>query len=330
MNYLFCFILLFISTNSFAKKNKKTNSIIVKTNLETAKLGGLLGSYDAINYSDSINKNIIFTASPQGLYILNDSSLQIAKGRFGAIDIQPIHCNQTTIISVSIKGDNTIRLYQWNSINKSITEISAGDIPSGVDDIIGIKIISGNHNNTDKLIVLGKRGQIEIWELFVLSWGQLDAKVIESTTLPERCNGLTYHENTIAGTFEKKGAWILPFQQNGKLGTLKLLNTTNIKLPLSGITNFEFENQKYLAFTQRDSSFIYFMNLETNKTSPAVKIYHNEEMKTIQNPQFIINNKNTELYILDYQNTIYNKPDGSNFKIIQIIQLKDILAKLSN
>jgi hypothetical protein len=53
-------------------------------------------------------------------------------------------------------------------------------------------------------------------------------------------------------------------------------------------------------------------------------------MKTIQNPQFIINNKNTELYILDYQNTINNKPDGSNFKIIQIIQLKDILAKLSN
>lgn len=336
MKYLLYTILFLgiLPTKTFAKKKKTIKSVTISTNYETPKLGGLLGNNDCVLFNDSANNNIIFSATPQGIYTLSDSAIQILKGRFGAIDVQNVFCNKSCIIATSIKGENTIRIYTWNSNDKSASEISAGDIPSGVDDIIGIKIITGNTNSADKMIVLGKRGQIEVWELFVLSWGQIDAKVIETTTLPERCNSFTIFNNNLAGTYEKSGFWVLPLQENGKLGNVKNYNSKSLKFPLSGITQFTYKNDKYFAFTQRDSSFMYLMNIKTGLYSPALKIYHESDKKYVQNPIFILTAKSpskedSSIYIFDYQNTKDGKSDGMNFKVLKLDELDLFFKKMS-
>jgi|GEM_PF-5988714 len=157
-----------------------------------------------------------------------------------------------TILIGIYRGDNILRAY--TDLDKtSLRVVSAGDIPSTVDNITGIKL----YKEGDLLYgyVIGQRGQMEKWNFTDPGWGQLDGKVISRYNAPYPAQYLTIMDGFLYGNSLDKGWWSMDMST----GTFRQYSYSKYKFttPATGFTVTKVKKERYAILSNQNMLYLH-------------------------------------------------------------------------
>lgn len=153
--------------------------------------------------------SLLFTGI-QGIHSMTADSVKlVSKDILQAMDAATFSLldgSSFWMIAAILRGDNILRCYRWTEA-MSLQPISAGDIPSSVDQVTDIQLFADSGQAF--AYVVGQRGQLEKWRLYDPGWGQVDATVVENRSSPYPGHFIDIEGKTLCGSSLNKGIWCL-------------------------------------------------------------------------------------------------------------------------
>jgi hypothetical protein len=144
----------------------------------------------------------------QGIHLMTADSIQfLSKDILQAIDagyFSFLDGHSFWMIASVLRGDNILRCYKWTESLK-LEPISAGDIPSSVDQVTDIQLFTDSGQVF--AYVVGQRGQLEKWRLYDPGWGQVDGSIIANQSSPFPGHFIDIEGSRLCGSSLNKGIW---------------------------------------------------------------------------------------------------------------------------
>lgn len=168
---------------------------------------------------------------------------------FDIVDFVFKNGSKSAILTGLSNNQNIIQAFMLDLKNDTLISISAGEIPSGVDQVVNL--IAFNTDTASFLFVSGLRGLVEQWQLYDPGWGQVDGRVVRQFSSPIYNRFLALSDGILAGAYPDKGLWTFNLRnknqvlwQMDKLKSFKgrkihSLTLATIKGKLSVLTLFE-------------------------------------------------------------------------------------------
>jgi hypothetical protein len=176
----------------------------------------------------------LLVGSTHGVYLLmKDGQKKVSADILQGMDISAFTFQDgTTILMLAalLRGDNILRCYRILH-GASLQQISAGDIPSSVDQVTDIQL---RRTNSEVLAyVIGQRGQMEMWRLFDPGWGQVDASVSSHKSSPYPAQYIDVQEQILCGSSINKGVWCTGLEEGFGTVRVRAISKEQLKQKLS-------------------------------------------------------------------------------------------------
>lgn len=169
-----------------------------------------------------VRDSLIFISTSDGFYCtnINTPEIWIRLGTtgfksFDLFDFKFDDGRSAVIVMALPPNQNVILAYVLDLENDTLLPISAGEIPSGVDQ--AVNLIGFKSDSMRYLFVIGHRGLVEHWQLYDPGWGQVDGKVIKQFSSPMFNKFLVLMDGIMAGAYPDKGWWSLDLKDNKQL-----------------------------------------------------------------------------------------------------------------
>jgi hypothetical protein len=149
----------------------------------------------------------------QGIHLMTADSIKLlSKDILQAMDagnFSFLDGSSFWMIAAILRGDNILRCYKWTEA-MTLQPISAGDIPSSVDQVTDIQLFA----DSARLFayVVGQRGQLEKWRLYDPGWGQVDGSVVANQSSPYPGHFIDIEGSSLCGSSLNKGIWCLDIE----------------------------------------------------------------------------------------------------------------------
>jgi hypothetical protein len=178
-----------------------------------------LPSFSNHIYDWLISDSLIIVSAANGIFYTSilkpERWNKISSHSFKSIDISNFRFDdgRNEILLLALPHNNSIiSAYILDLKNDSLVSISAGEIPSGMDQCDNLLAYKSDKNAS--LFVSGQRGLVEQWVLYDPGWGQVDGKVVKQFSSPFFYNKyLAIADGIIAGAYPDKGWWSLTLNE---------------------------------------------------------------------------------------------------------------------
>lgn len=211
--------ILFISMLFFSCSSSKglPSNAAQKSEIQASKvtniginLGYSIKSFAAI--PNDVGWSLLFTGV-QGIHLMTADSIKLlSKDILQAMDagyFSFLDGRSFWMIASVLRGDNILRCYKWTESLK-LEPISAGDIPSSVDQVTDIQLFADSGQVF--AYVVGQRGQLEKWRLYDPGWGQVDGSIVANQSSPFPGHFIDIEGSRLCGSSLNKGIWCIDIE----------------------------------------------------------------------------------------------------------------------
>ncbi|WP_420572570.1 phytase [Kordia sp.] len=236
-----------------ATSQPKENTIkSVYATMETAQVSSTDDAADDsciwIHPTNVMESKIIGTNKQQGLVVYNLSGEQVYEypvGRVNNVDIRSgfvLQNDTISIVTASNRTSNTITVHKVNIKDGSLENVAAKPLQSHLAEIYGLGMYKSAKTNKIYVIVNGKDGQVEQWELFEEA-GKVTGKIVRTFAVGNQTEGVVaddYHGNLYIGE-EEKALWKYEAEPDGSTVRKAIATTTdvNMKADFEGVTLYD-------------------------------------------------------------------------------------------
>jgi len=297
-----------------------------------------------VNPKNPAKSLILGTNKKAGVYVydLKGKTRQfIASGRINNIDLRDgfVYNGRTVaLVAGSNRSNNSVSLYVIDHRTCQLSDTLL-NIRSGVDEVYGICMYHQPAGNRFYVIVNGKGGKIEQWEISNKN-NSLTASLINNFAVATQPEGMVVDDKT--GTLylgvEHEGIFstnlnVLPLKL--ELIPLSTEGNSNIKFDIEGLAFYQFDNQLFLiASIQGNFSYAIFNLSDGNQYVKSFVVENgaidgSEETDGIDITHLSCGKKYPHgiLVVQDGFNTNGKINETQNFKIVSASKLLPLLIK---
>lgn len=144
-----------------------------------------------INYKNPGSSRVVGTNKRRGLSVhdLNGKEVQfIPCGRPNNVDVIQRSSLGTDIAAISERENNEVVLFTIDSTGR-LSETTSTRIKSGVDEVYGICLYQSRRDSSVSVLVNGKNGVIEDWQLSMKA-DQIDYKLVNKLSVASQPEGM--------------------------------------------------------------------------------------------------------------------------------------------
>lgn len=174
----------------------------------------VLPSFSGSVYDWKIVDSLVFISSSNGIYFTNihhnDKWNKLGSTAYKSIELLNFKFADGSVAIVIVAlalQHNLIHAFVLDLHNNVLKPISAGEIPSGVDQTV--QLVAARIDTTTYIWVSGLRGLIEQWQLYDPGWGQVDGRVVRQFTSPMFNKFLVLSDQMLCGAYPDKGWWTM-------------------------------------------------------------------------------------------------------------------------
>lgn len=267
-------------------------------------------------------------------------------GNINNVDILyhfPFADSTITLIGCSNRSDQSIDLFQLNRQSGALTDISNGPLKvdeASIDDIYGFAFGQDQQANKSYVIINGKNGRLQQFEILATAQGRLDLRLAREVQFDSQTEGMTTDDTrgVLYVGEENHGIWKLPLDPSSGDAKKFLENSgsanPNIAHDIEGITFIKNgEKDLLLASSQGNFSYALFEGAGDNQYLGSFKIAGNPKFDGVEETDGL--DVVTDSLNAEYPKGLLVVQDGFNYKgdsliaqNFKLVSWKEVLQKL--
>ncbi len=241
-----------------------------------------------IHPTNVMESKIIGTNKQVGLVVYNLSGEQVYDypvGRVNNVDIRQgfiLQKDTVALVTASNRTSNTITIHKVNVANGSLEDVAAKPLKSNLPEIYGLGMYKSSKTNKTYVIVNGKEGNVEQWELFE-EGGKVAGKIVRTFAVGNQTEGVVaddYHGKLYIGE-EEKALWKYDAEPDGSTVRKAIATTTdqNMKADFEGVTLYDKgEGNGYIVLSSQGNNSYAVFDRITNVYKGSFSIADGKEI----------------------------------------------------
>lgn len=241
-----------------------------------------------IHPTNVMESKIIGTNKQVGLVVYNLSGEQVYDypvGRVNNVDIRQgfiLQKDTVALVTASNRTSNTITIHKINALDGSLEDVAAKPLKSNLPEIYGLGMYKSSKTNKIYVIVNGKEGNVEQWELFEEA-GKVAGKIVRTFAVGNQTEGVVaddYHGKLYIGE-EEKALWKYDAEPDGSTVRKAIATTTdtNMKADFEGVTLYDKgEGNGYIILSSQGNNSYAVFDRITNKYIGSFSIADGKEI----------------------------------------------------